>query len=579
MPTIYTCRLLRSLTLLLVVPGLVFFFSPSLTQASSNGVVISQVYGGGGNSGATFKNDFIELFNASTASVSVDGWSVQYSSAAGTAWQVTPLNGSIPPGQYYLIQEGQGAGGTTNLPTPNATGAINMSATVGKVALASSITALSGGCPTGGSIVDFVGYGTGASGASCFEGAGAAPTLSNTTADLRRGNGAQDTDNNNADFATGAPNPRNSVAAPTNPTGTGKANPVSVQQGNVVLLTVAVTPGSNPASTGITVTADLSGIGGTANQAFFDDGTNGDTTAGDSTFSLATMVSASGAPGAKTLPVTISDLQGRSGTASISLTVTTPALSLAIHDIQGSGDTSPFVAALVSTTGIVTGVRSNGFFMQAPDAAADSDPNTSEGIFVFTSSAPPSAAVAGNLVAVTGTVSEFIPSTDPNSPSFTEIASPAVTLLSTGNALPAPVTLTTADTNPSGPINQLEKYESMRVHVDVLTTTGPTGGSVSEANATSTSNGIFYGVLPGITRPFREPGIQVPNPLPSGAPANVPRFDANPELLRVDSAALIGSTKLDVTSGASVTNLTGPLGYASRAYTLLTEPGPGSSVS
>src|SRR2546429_473545 len=137
--------------------------------------------------------------------------------------------------------------------------------------------------------------------------------------------------------------------------------------------------------------------------------------------------------------------KGRSGTASISLTVTTPALSLAIHDIQGSGDTSPFVAALVSTTGIVTGVRSNGFFMQAPDAAADSDPNTSEGIFVFTSSAPPSAAVAGNLVAVTGTVSEFIPSTDPNSPSFTEIVSPAVTLLSTWNALPAPVTLTTAD--------------------------------------------------------------------------------------------------------------------------------------
>src|SRR2546427_12721193 len=155
----FRSRFLTFVVFVSMVMALVPLSQPA--AAVSNGVVISQVYGGGGNSGATFKNDFIELFNASTASVSVDGWSVQYSSAAGTAWQVTPLNGSIPPGQYYLIQEGQGAGGTTNLPMPNATGAINMSATVGKVALASSITALSGGCPTRGRIEAFLGYGTG----------------------------------------------------------------------------------------------------------------------------------------------------------------------------------------------------------------------------------------------------------------------------------------------------------------------------------------------------------------------------------------------------------------------------------
>lgn len=579
MSSTYHRPLLRALAFSFAILGIALFLTPFNLQASSSGVVISQVYGGGGNSGATFKNDFIELFNAGSASVSVDGWSVQYSSAAGTTWQVTPLSGSIASGQYYLIQEAQGAGGTTNLPTPNATGTIAMSATVGKVALVSSTTVLTGGCPTGGSIVDFVGYGTGASGASCFEGAGAAPTLSNTTAGLRRNNGAQDTDNNSADFATGSPNPRNSVATPTNPKGTGNANPVSVMQGGSVLLTVAVTPGANPTSTGITATADLSSIGGSASQSFFDDGTNGDATAGDNVFSFATIVGASSSPGAKSLPVTIADAQSRNGSAGISLTVTTPALSLAIHDIQGSGDTSPFAGALVSTTGIVTGVRSNGFFIQAPDSAVDSDPNTSEGIFVFTSSAPPPVSVAGNLVAVTGTVSEFVPSADPDSPPFTEIVSPVVTLLSSGNALPSPVTLTIADTNPAGAIDQLEKYEGMRVHVDMLTTTGPTGGFLSEANARSTSNGIFYGVLPGIARPFREPGIQVPNPLPAGAPANVPRFDANPELLRMDSSALLGSTKLDVTSGASVTNLIGPLAFASRSYTILTEPGSGAAVS
>ena len=75
----------------------------------------------------------------------------------------------------------------------------------------------------------------------------------------------------------------------------------------------------------------------------------------------------------------------------------------------------------------------------------------------------------------------------------------------------------------------------MRVHVDVLNVVGPTDGNVNEAAATSTSNGIFFGILPGVARPFREPGVQLPDPLPAGAPANVPRFDTNPELICVDS--------------------------------------------
>src|SRR5215813_12366677 len=95
----------------LIVLSVVSFIHTDTVGASSNGVVISQVYGGGGNSGSTFKNDFIELFNASASTVSLTGWSVQYASAAGTTWQVTNLSGSLPPGQYYLVQESQGAGG------------------------------------------------------------------------------------------------------------------------------------------------------------------------------------------------------------------------------------------------------------------------------------------------------------------------------------------------------------------------------------------------------------------------------------------------------------------------------------
>src|SRR5262245_19341504 len=99
-------------------------------------MVISQIYGGGGNAGATFTNDFIELFNRVATPLSLIGWSVQYASAGGSTWTVTNLpNITVAPGQYVLIQEAMGAGGSVPLPTPDATGTIAMSATSGKVAL------------------------------------------------------------------------------------------------------------------------------------------------------------------------------------------------------------------------------------------------------------------------------------------------------------------------------------------------------------------------------------------------------------------------------------------------------------
>ena len=104
-----------------------------LTTLNSTSLVrISQVYGGGGNSGATLKNDFIELFNPGTQAVELTGWSVQYAAATGTTWQVTRLAHAIQPGRYYLIKEAAGAGGTTDLPTPDTMGSIPMGATRAK---------------------------------------------------------------------------------------------------------------------------------------------------------------------------------------------------------------------------------------------------------------------------------------------------------------------------------------------------------------------------------------------------------------------------------------------------------------
>jgi len=293
-------------------------------------VVISQVYGGGGNAGATLKNDFIEIINHTGAPINLNGWSVQYVSATATSgsWQVTPLtNFNLQPGQYYLIQEAAGTGGTVDLPTPDKVGTIPMGATAGKVALVSNTTALSGvGCPSGAGLIDLVGYG---GTANCFEGAGPAPTLTNTTAELRKDNGCTDTDNNNADFASGAPNPRN-TSSPTNNCavlkGTGSANPFGVQQGGSTTLTVLVQPGSDPTSTGIAVSADLSTIAGAANQPFAGSG---------NTFTYFATVSNSAPLGNKLLPVSISDAQGRTASTTIALVVQQP--HVVISQVYGGG--------------------------------------------------------------------------------------------------------------------------------------------------------------------------------------------------------------------------------------------------
>lgn len=545
--------------------------------AYSQSLVISEVYGGGGNSGATYKNDFIEIFNRGTSPVSLAGWSVQYASSSGSTWSVTLLSGVIAPGQYYLVQEAAGSGGTAALPMPDASGSINMSATAGKVALVNGTSPLNGTCPTA---TDFVGFG----GANCFEGAGPTAALTNSTAALRKNAGCTETNNNNADFSPGAPTPRNS-ASPANgcptslpPGGTGSTS--NIESGDTALMTVAVTSGSNPPSTGLGVTVDLSAISGPPAQPLYDDGaTGGDATAGDNVFSYQLAISA--APGTLAFPATITDAQGRSGSAAVNVKVVAPVPPdhrLAIHDIQGGGDASPYATQRIETEGIVTFRKSNGFFVQSPEAEYDGDPNTSEGIFVFTSSAPPASAQVGNRVKVIGTVQEYSPSADLLSPPMTEIgAVELANVLTTGNPLPSAITLTAADLPAGGKYNQLEKYEGMRVHVDSLTATGPTEGSVTEASATSSSYGTFDGVLTGVARPFREEGIEDPDPIPSTPPA-IPRFDANPERLRVDTSYLAGG-KLEVSTGAVVTSLTGPLDYQYRTYMIDAEPSSGAAIA
>ncbi len=195
------------------------------TGAVSTTIVISQVYGGGGNSGAVYTHDFVELFNRGTTAVTLDGWSIQYASATGTSAfgstdaQITPLNGSLGPGQYLLVQERSMAAVGVPLPAPDITDEtpINLASSAGKVALAATAEPL--GCNGGSTlctpeqlalIVDLVGYGT----ANFFEGS-AAPAPDNTTSISRVAGGCTDTDDNGVDFVQGIPAPRNSASPVT----------------------------------------------------------------------------------------------------------------------------------------------------------------------------------------------------------------------------------------------------------------------------------------------------------------------------------------------------------------------------
>ncbi|MET3961854.1 5'-nucleotidase [Marmoricola sp. OAE513] len=176
-------------------------------QAAVNHLVINEVYGGGGNTGAQYSYDFVELYNPTDQAISLNGKSLQYRSATNTGTGLTTLSGSVEPHGYFLIQ---GAGGTftpADLPSPDAVSSINLSGTNGTVFLASTtslVTLTAGSSVANTSVIDLVGYGS----SNTFEGT-AAGALSNTTAASRNAQ-HDDTDVNSADLTVGAPAPQNS---------------------------------------------------------------------------------------------------------------------------------------------------------------------------------------------------------------------------------------------------------------------------------------------------------------------------------------------------------------------------------
>lgn len=262
-----------------------------------------------------------------------------------------------------------------------------------------------------------------------------------------------------------------------------------------------------------------------------------------------------------------------------------------ISDVQGDKNVSPYAGEAARLRGIVTARTRTGFYLQTPDDGVDGNPNTSEGIFVFTRTEPAGEATVGNLVSVTGMIEEFRPKADPLTLSVTNLSmrkgTDFITVESKGNPLPKPVVLTVNDFKPNS-IDLLEKYEGMRVSVPEMTVVAPTNGRTDESKGTSESDGTFYGVVKGLGRPFREAGYSVydylvmPEKERDKIKKDTPKmtlFDHNPERLRVESTAQLGGQAIDATTFTEVKNITGVLHYAWRAYTILLDADSNPTVS
>jgi len=241
-----------------------------------------------------------------------------------------------------------------------------------------------------------------------------------------------------------------------------------------------------------------------------------------------------------------------------------------IHTIQGRGSASPLAGQVVSTEGVVTAVVSNGYFIQTPDELQDGAPETSEGIFVFTGAAGAKPS-RGNLVRVTGPVTEFIDANDVVGAPLTEFGGGSTfSVLAASQPMPVPILVTHDDLHPDSAydegdrLERLERLEGMRVVFP----------PIRSVTGTYRPNNNFFAVLSTYSgAPFREEGIERNVVKPAGLPFAVPRWDTNPEVFSVDIDGQAGVTAFDVPNNTAFPSFTGVLTSVDRKYTVLPDVG------
>ena len=385
--------------LALVAAGMLLVPSVPATAAST-GLVITEVFGGGGNTGANLNADFVELYNPTGSGISLAGTSLQYRSSGGTgaANGVAALTGTVPAGKHWLIQTSTAGANGSALPTPDVTvTGVNMAAAAGTVWLANGTTGqtlATGSIVNNANVVDLVGFGS----TNTFEGA-ATPAISVTTS-AKRTNESTDGDNNSSDFTAGAQTPENSSAgAPAGLTATDPGNKTGTVGSPITSFDLAATGGTPPYTWSATGLPDGVAV------------SNSGTVSGTPTTANTYNVTA-----------TVTDSAGTPASDDVSFTFTIGAAGpIAIKDIQGTGDASPMVGNTVTTQGVVTASYPtgglNGFYIQTPGADT---PDASDAIFVYGGSGGfatyPS---IGDSVDVSGTVAENFGLTELTSASWT----------------------------------------------------------------------------------------------------------------------------------------------------------------
>jgi hypothetical protein len=247
-----------------------------------------------------------------------------------------------------------------------------------------------------------------------------------------------------------------------------------------------------------------------------------------------------------------------------------------IHEIQGNGLASPMVGSHVTTTGVVTAVVADGYFLQSLPGQEDADPATSEGLFVFTGGSDPSVAV-GQQREASGLVQEVLRGETPHQLTLTQLAATPSTLVASGLALPAPVAITGAELSPDADVDALERFEGMRVSIQRMVVVGAAGASIDASAQTAQSDGVIHAVWGqdlGLDAepPFREPGLSLLDTRTPPLGKDLPMHDANPQVLRIDSLAQAGAPLLDLGRNDRLRNAVGVLGYEEARYSLLIDP-------
>ncbi|MBO9578848.1 MAG: ExeM/NucH family extracellular endonuclease, partial [Microbacteriaceae bacterium] len=437
---------------------------PANVKPVGPSVVINEVYGGGGNAGAAYERDFVELYNTTDAPISLAGWTLQYGAANTTAISATGnrhvLTGTIPAHSTWLVAEA--LGGTVyptypHLPAPDETGSLAMGGTTGKIFLTYNESFVTTGVAQE-NVIDAVLWESSSPDAGWYEGTGSAPSTANATSASRDASHT-DTNDNAADFTVGTPTPMNSLGqteyvAPPQPafvTATLPAATVGFPYSQTIAVTgtptptLAVTAGSLPAGLGLSAAGLVSGT---------------PTATGSSTF---TVTASNGVEPAATKEFTVT----------VGAATVTP-----IAELQGTTATSPKNGQPVATQGVVTAIYPyssgrfsgfNGFTIQTPGIDYASTPG-SDAVFVYTNpggfdggSAASNTALeafyaqlaVGEIVKVTGTVSEYQGLTEVNLTSSSNYQEVDV------DGTPGTDTATIVPLTGAWPLPNLESVESM----------------------------------------------------------------------------------------------------------------------